>query len=66
MKCVCGYEYLTNFNWDKPNHPLEVVKGDKEFIEINGHFTRTTDDYYPHLEEVSLFACPKCNNIIMD
>ena len=40
MKCPCGYEFDKGTNWDKPNHPYEIIKDDEPFKEIEGSFQR--------------------------
>jgi len=50
MKCLCGYIYEEGIN--PKNDKWGILIGDKPFIEIKGHFTRQTDDYFPQLEEI--------------
>ena len=61
MKCnTCKYEYLEE--WDIINKKYIIIKGDKEFININGDFS-----VYMNQQDtsVSLCACPKCKTVIM-
>lgn len=55
MKCVCGYEYETEYNDDGRN---VVVKGCKPFKE---HHITVYDGTEPSV--VYLYACPKCNTV---
>jgi hypothetical protein len=60
MKCLCGYEYVSNFD-------EQANKGDEAFIEIElsnsiqMQIYKGMGDY----EKVSLKACPKCKTVKM-
>lgn len=61
LKCpACGYEY----EYKIAKNMLEVIKGDDDFIEIDGNFTIKSQSN-GQLERVFLFACPKCGSIKM-
>jgi hypothetical protein len=66
MKCLCGYYYLKE--WEIENEDivfqeeLEKNNGEDEFIQIKGSF-HTEQKYSGHLNEVYVFACPKCGTL---
>jgi hypothetical protein len=62
MKCVCGYEYEAHFDYDKLD--FVVDKGDEKFAEIRGCFW-VGGWLHGHEDQVTLFACPKCNTVQM-
>ncbi len=64
MKCLCGYEYETNYECGE----TVVIKGDAAFIEIEGHFTTTIrHDYNPsEMVNISIYACPRCKALRTD
>jgi rubredoxin len=65
-KCgACGYVY--DVNYTGPDY-REVYNGDEPFREINGSFTVKSkySDYGDSIEEISLYICPKCFNVIAD
>lgn len=67
-KCVCGYEYEDEYVKESGKYITKKVKGDKEFIKIEGHFTITKSYHYEpdQTRKVNLHACPKCNTIQME
>ena len=71
MKCVCGYEYMNDYelhresDWgnDKDARAsLEARNGDDPFVLLVGPFTKQDD---VRIEHVSIFACPKCKTLRM-
>lgn len=61
LKCPsCGYEYECKIT----EKGLEIIKGDKDFVEIDGNFTTKSQDS-EQIERVFLFACPKCGSVKM-
>ena len=69
MKCVCGYEYLNEYEIQRDSEwgndkaalaSIEARNGDDPFISIVGPFTKQ-DDY--RIEQVSILACPKCKTL---
>jgi hypothetical protein len=60
MKCICGYEYKTDYYGKE-----KKITGDEEFIYIIGEFHVKSDDYYHTEIRVSLYACPKCKTVIL-
>ena len=56
MKCICGYE----------EHD-EATQAEKRFICIKGSFSIITDPngYSERINEVKLYACPKCSTVQM-
>ena len=66
MKCaVCKYEFEEGIG---NKNDWVVLKGDDEFINIEGHFTRIKRyEYKPdEREKVNLYACPKCGTVKID
>ena len=61
VKCLCGYEY--DYKYEEGE--MVVLKGDDEFIEVSGNFTRTEKYDYDSDEiiYVSVHACPKCKTL---
>lgn len=68
MKCVCGYEYEDK--WNPAGRNYDILKGDEEFIRVEGSFTISRNDWchdWCHRTvAVSLYACPKCGTIRME
>lgn len=62
-KCLCGYEYEDEYDQKGRN----IIKGDEEFISIDGHFTITKTEKWEadRTLKVGIYACPKCNTIQM-
>jgi hypothetical protein len=62
---ACKYEHDEEFSKELMDY--KTIIGDKKFIEVDGHFIRTRKyDYHSDsIEEVSLFACPKCGCVRM-
>ena len=69
MKCAaCGYEYEQRYGGGMNGTEEIVVKGDDKFVRIGGHFTRpeSSHGYCSALQEVQLYACPKCGTVRME
>ena len=60
MKCVCGYEYETEWI----GKSLEIVAGDEPFIAIDTKATVCGNDYYRTQRDIDLYICPKCNTVL--
>lgn len=52
---ACKYEFKEGID---ENNDWRILKGDDEFIHIEGHFT--IDDR-GNRDTVGLYGCPKCN-----
>ncbi|MCR4434845.1 MAG: hypothetical protein QHH06_04845 [Clostridiales bacterium] len=63
MKCaVCNYRYKEP---DETSKDQKLVSdGEKEFIKVINSFHRKAED--GHLDEVYLFACPKCGTVRLE
>lgn len=64
MRCVCGYEYKDK--WNPAGMNYDILKGDEEFIRVDGSFTISRNDCYHRTVAVGLYACPKCGTIRME
>ena len=64
MTCVCGYEFEHKYKQRENSKGYDevIVKGEKNFIRIEGNFTIKGDF---NIRNVSLFACPVCLTIKM-
>lgn len=67
MKCVCGYEHFYGKESKSPIWDTEqrIADGVVEFKRIDGRFEVMKDRFF-ELDEVSLYACPKCGTIRME
>jgi hypothetical protein len=62
MKCpACGHKHK---EYKEDSFELEYTDTEP-FKEIKGHFTMEKDFGYSS-KEVYLFACPSCNNVILE
>lgn len=61
MKCVCGYVYSRDWNFDTS---AEDNIGDEKFDEILGSF-HIREKFEYNDRSVYLYACPKCGTIHM-
>ncbi len=70
MKCLCGYQYLEDWEIERESdwgankelaHELKARNGPEEFVRIDGNFTCEKD--HGDIKKVRLYACPECGLI---
>jgi ABC-type ATPase with predicted acetyltransferase domain len=58
---ACNYEYKYDYC------DSTAIKGDEEFIKINGYFTRDLRyEYASETVQVYLYGCPKCGSVVIN
>lgn len=65
MRCVvCDYKYKEPTEIEDK---IQLVSDDIEgFVKIEGNFIIKTGYYKNFIDEVSLYACPKCGTVKME